>query len=162
MRINFQDEETKIMQSVPQGFVEGIRSEPALPSTLPRNNFLICPLIISSLNCTMLLDMVGRLLSNVCVVTSFYQRPASRVHFFLFFNLRNLLYLIISNGRHSPGTCRCLFEAGGYWALTTNLWYFVMFVKYPPCAQVILMIYCKQQAAGKARGFTCAQQGRPI
>ena len=42
----------------------------------------------------MLLDMVCRLLSNVCVVTSFYQRPASRVYSFASFNLRNLLYLI--------------------------------------------------------------------
>src|SRR5699024_7984222 len=65
-------------------------------STLPRTNSLICPLIISSLNCTMLLDMVCRLLSNVCVLTSFYQRPASRVYFFAFFNLRNLLYIIPS------------------------------------------------------------------
>ena len=33
-------------------------------------------------------------LSNVCVATSFYQRPASRVYFFLPI-LRNLLYLIV-------------------------------------------------------------------
>ena len=39
------------------------------------NQFLDLPLIISSLNCTILLDMVCRLLSNVCVATSFYQRP---------------------------------------------------------------------------------------
>ena len=39
-------------------------------------------------------DMVCRLLSNVCVATSFYQRPASRVYFFLPI-LRNLLYLIL-------------------------------------------------------------------
>ena len=31
------------------------------------------------------------------VATSFYQRPASRVYFFAFFNLRNLLYLICPN-----------------------------------------------------------------
>ena len=42
----------------------------------------------------MLLDMICRLLSNVCIATSFYQRPASRVYFFASFNLRNLLYLI--------------------------------------------------------------------
>ena len=35
-------------------------------STLPRTNSLICPLIISSLNCIMLLDMVRCLLSE-CV-----------------------------------------------------------------------------------------------
>ena len=35
-------------------------------STLPRTSSLICPLIISSLNCTMLLDMVCCLLSE-CV-----------------------------------------------------------------------------------------------
>ena len=34
----------------------------------------------------------------MCVATSFYQRPASRVYYFAFFNLRNLLYLI------KPGT----------------------------------------------------------
>lgn len=33
---------------------------------------------------------------RMCFATSFYQRPASRVHFFAFFNLRNLLYLIRS------------------------------------------------------------------
>ena len=32
----------------------------------------------------------------MCVVTSFYQRPASRVYYFAFFNLRNLLYLIFN------------------------------------------------------------------
>ena len=32
----------------------------------------------------------------MCVVTSFYQRPASRVYYFAFFNLRNLLYLILT------------------------------------------------------------------
>ena len=30
----------------------------------------------------------------MCVATSFYQRPTSRVYFFALFNLRNLLYLI--------------------------------------------------------------------
>jgi len=30
----------------------------------------------------------------VCVVTSFYQRPANHVSFYLLFNLRNLFYLI--------------------------------------------------------------------
>ena len=39
-------------------------------------------LIISSFSCTIFLDMVCRLLPNVCVVTSFYQRPASRVYSF--------------------------------------------------------------------------------
>ena len=40
---------------------------------------------------------VGHGLSSpfrMCVATSFYQRPASRVYFFAFYNLRNLLYLI--------------------------------------------------------------------
>lgn len=41
---------------------------------------------------------------RMCVATSFYQRPASRVYFFAFFNLRNLLYLIelsyLSFNRH--------------------------------------------------------------
>ena len=38
--------------------------------------------------------MVYRLLSEWCVVTSFYQSSANRVYFYPFFNLRNLLYLI--------------------------------------------------------------------
>ena len=41
-------------------------------------------LIISSLNCTMLLDMVCCLLSNVCVVTSFYQSLQAMSSFMLF------------------------------------------------------------------------------
>ena len=44
-----------------------------------------------------LYNVVGHGLSSpfrMCVATSFYQRPASRVYFFAFFNLRNLLYLI--------------------------------------------------------------------
>ena len=63
------------------------------------NLFLQLPLDNSSLNCTML-DMVCRLLSNVCVAASFYQRPASRVYLFAIFNLRNLLFLIGWNDRH--------------------------------------------------------------
>ena len=58
------------------------------------DQFLDLPLDYFLAPCTMLLDMVCRLLSNVCMVTSFYQRPASRVYFFALFNLRNLLYLI--------------------------------------------------------------------
>lgn len=56
----------------------------SVSSTLPRTNSLICPLIISSLNCTILLDMVCRLLPECCVVISFYQRPAKPCLFFLF------------------------------------------------------------------------------
>ena len=36
-------------------------------------NSLICPLIIFSFSCTIFSDIVCCLLSNVCVVTSFYQ-----------------------------------------------------------------------------------------
>ena len=57
-------------------------------------NSLICPLITSSLSCTIFSDMVYRLLSEWCVPTSFYQRSANHVSFYAFFNLRNLLYLI--------------------------------------------------------------------
>ena len=38
-----------------------------------RTNSLSCPLIISSFSCTIFSDIVCCLLSNVCVVTSFYQ-----------------------------------------------------------------------------------------
>lgn len=44
-----------------------------------------------------LYNVVGHGLSSpfrMCFATSFYQRTASRVYFFAFFNLRNLLYLI--------------------------------------------------------------------
>ena len=37
------------------------------------------------------------------MVTSFYQRPASRVYSFASFNLRNLLYLIIALGPEYVG-----------------------------------------------------------
>ena len=58
---------------------------------------LICPLITSSFSCTIFSDMVYRLLSEWCVATSFYQSSANHVSFYLFSNLRNLLYLIISS-----------------------------------------------------------------
>ena len=64
-------------------------------STLPRTNSLSWPLITSSFSCTIFSDMVYRLLSEWCVVTSFYQRSANHVSFYLFFNLRNLSYLIL-------------------------------------------------------------------
>ena len=41
--------------------------------------------------------MVYRLLSEWCVVTSFYQRPASHVYYYAVLNLRNLLYFINAN-----------------------------------------------------------------
>lgn len=41
--------------------------------------------------------MVYRLLSEWCVASSFYQSSANHVSFYLFSNLRNLLYLIISS-----------------------------------------------------------------
>ena len=67
-------------------------------STLPRTSSLIWPIIISLFNCTIFSDMVCRLLSEWCVATSFYQRYANRVSFYLFFNLCNLLYLIFAGG----------------------------------------------------------------
>ena len=39
--------------------------------------------------------MVCCLLSEWCVATSFYQRAANHVSFYLLFNLRNLLYPIV-------------------------------------------------------------------
>src|SRR5699024_11965277 len=53
----------------------------------------------SSFSCTIFSDMVCCLLSEWCVATSFYQRTANHVSFYLLFILRNLLYLIVrSNG----------------------------------------------------------------
>ena len=62
--------------------------------SLPRTNSLSCPLITSSFSCTIFSDMVCCLLSEWCVATSFYQRSANHVSFYLLFNLRNLFYLI--------------------------------------------------------------------
>ena len=53
-------------------------------STLPRTNSLSCPLIISSFSCTIFSDIVCCLLSNVCVVTSFYQSLQAMSSFMLF------------------------------------------------------------------------------
>ena len=52
-------------------------------STLLRTNSLICPLIISSFSCTTFSDIVCCLLSNVCVVTSFYQSLQAMSSFLL-------------------------------------------------------------------------------
>ena len=51
-------------------------------------------MITSSFSCTIFSDVVYRLLSEWCVVTSFYQSSANHVYFYAFFFLRNLLYLI--------------------------------------------------------------------
>ena len=53
-------------------------------STLPRTNSLIWPLITSSFSCTIFSDIVCCLLSNVCVVTSFYQSLQAMSSFMLF------------------------------------------------------------------------------
>ena len=53
-------------------------------STLPQTNSLSCPLIISSFSCTIFSDIVCCLLSNVCVVTSFYQSLQAMSSFMLF------------------------------------------------------------------------------
>ena len=45
---------------------------------------MICPLIISSFSCTIFSDIVCCLLSNVCVVTSFYQSLQAMSSFSLF------------------------------------------------------------------------------
>lgn len=66
-------------------------------STLPRTNSFNCPLIISSLNCTIFSDMACLLLSECFgVVTLFYQ--SLQAMSFYFSILRNLLYLIIDIG----------------------------------------------------------------
>ena len=74
--------------------LNGSSSSFSVSSTLPRTNSLSCPLITSSFSCTIFSDMVYRLLSEWCVVTSFYQSSANHVYFYAFFFLRNLLYLI--------------------------------------------------------------------
>ena len=43
--------------------------------------------------------MVYSLLSEWCVLTSFYQNSANRVSSYAFFNLRNLLYLIVRRNK---------------------------------------------------------------
>ena len=48
-------------------------------------------------------DMVCCLLSEWCVVTSFYQRAANHVSFYLLFNLRNLFYLIDADRLEQSG-----------------------------------------------------------
>ena len=50
-------------------------------STLPRTNSLIWPLIASSFSCTIFSDIVCCLLSEWCVVTSFYQSLQVIVHY---------------------------------------------------------------------------------
>ena len=66
-----------------QLFRLGLQRPLSVSSTLPRTNSLICPLISSSLNCTIFSDMVCNLLSEWCVVTSYYQRSANLVSFIL-------------------------------------------------------------------------------
>ena len=53
-------------------------------STLPQTNSLSCPLIISSFSCTIFSDIVCCLLSEWCVVTSFYQSLQAMSSFMLF------------------------------------------------------------------------------
>ncbi len=55
-------------------------------STLPRTNSLSCPLIISSFSCTIFSDIVCCLLSEWCVVTSFYQ-SLQAMSFFMRFSI---------------------------------------------------------------------------
>ena len=52
------------------------------------------PLDYSSLICTIFSGMVCSLLSKWCLATSFYQRTANHVSFYLLFILRNLFFLI--------------------------------------------------------------------
>ena len=59
-------------------------------------------LITSSFSCTIFSDMVCCLLSEWCVATSFYQRAANHVFFYPLFNLRNLLYLILTSKPRGP------------------------------------------------------------
>ena len=53
-------------------------------STLPQTNSLSCPLIISSFSCIIFSDIVCCLLSEWCVVTSFYQSLQAMSSFMLF------------------------------------------------------------------------------
>ena len=60
----------KCVSACPMGLQPYISSL-SVSSMLPRTNSLICPLITSSLSCTIFSDMVCFLLSEWCVVTSF-------------------------------------------------------------------------------------------
>ena len=53
-------------------------------STLPLTNSFICSLLTLSFSCTIFSDMVCRLFSNGGITTSFYQRFANHVSFYLF------------------------------------------------------------------------------
>ena len=66
----------------------------SVSSTLPRTNSLRCPLITSSFSCTIFPIWFAFSFQMVIATTSFYQRSANHVSFYLLFNLRNLFYLI--------------------------------------------------------------------
>ena len=68
-------------------------------STLLRTNSLICPLIISSFSCTTFSDIVCCLLSNVCVVTSFYQSLQAMSSFMRFSICATYCTLSYESGR---------------------------------------------------------------
>ena len=68
-------------------------------STLPRTNSLIWPLITSSFSCTIFSDIVCCLLSNVCVVTSFYQSLQAMSSFMRFSICATYCTLSYESGR---------------------------------------------------------------
>ena len=68
-------------------------------STLLRTNSLICALIISSFSCTIFSDRVCCLLSNVCVVTSFYQSLQAMSSFMRFSICATYCTLSYESGR---------------------------------------------------------------
>lgn len=68
-------------------------------STLPRTNSLIWPLITSLFSCTIFSDIVCCLLSNVCVVTSFYQSLQAMSSFMRFSICATYCTLSYESGR---------------------------------------------------------------
>ena len=68
-------------------------------STLLRTNSLIWPLITSSFSCTIFSDIVCCLLSNVCVVTSFYQSLQAMSSFMRFSICATYCTLSYESGR---------------------------------------------------------------
>ena len=71
-----------------------------------RNGYAVRPefAIISSFSCTIFSDIVCCLLSEWCVLTSFYQSLQAMSFFYAVFNLRNLLYIIARHNGYPSGS----------------------------------------------------------
>ena len=72
-----------------------------------------CPLITSSFSCTIFSDMVCCLLSEWCVVTSFYQRAANHVFFCPLFNFAKLILPYPASSSTLISACGVIDPFGG-------------------------------------------------